>query len=64
MVLYCEVKICVFVCCTFVCVSVYEYTHIESLNNLKFHDKLSNIDVVPQQTEELVIYTLHLTLKK
>lgn len=51
-----------YVCCTFVC--VYEYMHIESSNNLKFHDKLSNIDAVPQQTDELVIYTLHLTLKK
>ena len=45
-----------------VCVSVYAYIHIESLNNLKVHDKLSNSVAVPQQTEELVMYTLHLTL--
>lgn len=67
MVLYREHKICVFVCVPHfvcVCVSVYECIHIESLNNLKVRDKLSNIDAVSQQTEELVIYTLHLTLKK
>jgi len=47
-----------------VCVSIYEYIYIESLNNVKVLDKLGNIDAVPQQTEELFIYTLHLTLKK
>jgi hypothetical protein len=50
--------------CMCVCLSVCEYIHIESLNYLKVHDKLSNIVAVPQQTEELVIYTLHPTLKK
>jgi hypothetical protein len=55
---------CICMCAALLCVCLYEYTHMESLNNLKFHDKLSNNDAVPQQTEELVIYTLHLTLKK
>jgi len=32
-----------------VCVSVCEYIHIESLNNLKVHDKLSNIDAIPNR---------------
>lgn len=45
---------CICMCAAlFVCVC--EYIRIESLNNLKVHDKLSNIDAIPQQTEELVI---------